>query len=48
MNRWSKRQNSHVEVVMPRVVGMEDKLFNQVSRRVKQDILKNTNMQKCY
>lgn len=31
----------HIEVVMSRVVGMEDKLLNQVSCRVKQDILKN-------
>lgn len=29
----------HIEVVMSRVVGMEDKLLNQVTCRVKQDVL---------
>lgn len=31
----------HIEVVMSREVGMKDKLLNQVTCRVKQDILKS-------
>lgn len=35
----------HIEVVMSGVIGMEDELLNQVSCRVKQDILKNKTAQ---
>lgn len=32
----------HIEVVMSGIVGMQDKLLNQVTCRVKQDILEKT------
>lgn len=35
----------HIEVVMAGVVGVQDKFLNQVTCRVKEDILKNKKTQ---